>query len=167
MLKKSFLVGGVLGICALALAAGALLGARGQGVARSEDQREATFRLQVTKLTSDPPRLGGDFVIDVNGRNARHVAITLRKLRDLQVGGPARNVCEFSGAAVMRVATPTGVQTVEGVLEVRVLDHREGSDDSGRDQIRVGFHRPGTEIRYEFAGAVTRGDIDVFVRTRD
>lgn len=167
MLKKSFLVGAAAGLCALALAANAVIGARGQGVARSEDQRVAEFRFQVSKLTTDPPRLGGDFTVDVNGRNARHVAITLRKLRALEVGGPNRNVCEFAGAAVMRVATPTGPQTIEGVLEVRVFDHRDRTDDGGRDRIRFVFRRPGTDLEYSFDGAVARGDIDVFVRTRD
>lgn len=167
MLKKSLLVGLVVAACAIALAVDAvLMGARGQGAARSEDHREGMFRFHVTKLTTTPPRFGGDFVIEIRGRDARRVSITMRHLRGLQVGGPNHDVCEFGGPAVLRVATPTGVEAIEGLLNVRVQDNHE-RDGEGRDTLRLEFHRPNANFQYAFAGPVLRGDIDVFVRSRD
>lgn len=152
----------------------ALIGARGQGAAVSEDHRVAEFRFHVSKLTSQPPRLSGEFNVHIGGRDHRNVSIELRNVRNVAVGGDRRNVCEFQGGAVMRVRTHQGVETVEGILSVRVVDAARRDDDSvsdGEDHdrpdlIQLTFRKPNTNIEYNFAGRVREGDIDVFVRTR-
>jgi len=171
MLRKVAVLG-AMALVAIVLAQGlALIGAYGQGAAVSEDQRVAGFRFNVSKLTSEPPQLNGDFAVQIGGHNHRSVNIVLRNLRNVAIGGEHRNVCEFGGPAVMRVRTPRGIETVEGALAVRVVDSRQpqGDADGGEDlvhpdHIQLTFHNPTHHVRYTFAGRVRHGDIVVFVR---
>lgn len=169
MLMRKVAIAGATALAAVVLAQGvALIGARGHGSAVAEDHRVAEFRLNVAKLTSDPPRMEGSFSAHIVGSDRRGVAIDLRHLRNVVVSGEHRNVCEFGGAAVMRVRTPSGVETVEGLLAVRVADNRTPTNPNldRPDLIHLRFTKPGTHIDYTFTGRVRQGDIDVFVRTR-
>lgn len=164
-LLKRFGTLGLISVAALALAQGVvLMGAQGRGMALSEDHRRAEFRVDVRKLTSEPPRLGGNFNVAINGPDARPVQIELRELRGLQVGGEHRNVCEFGGPAVMTVRTPSGLQRFQGMLHVRAADNDTHGDHDRPDTLALEFTRPDSDDSYRFAGAVRDGNINVYIR---
>ncbi len=159
---KRFGTLGLIGVAALALAQGVvLMGARGQGAAVSEDHRRAEIRVDVRKLTSNPPRMGGNFSVVINGPDAPLVRIELRELRGLRVGGDHHNICEFGGQAVFTVRTPQGLQHRPGALHVRVADNTGAHQP---DQIHLEFTPAASNDTYRFAGTVRRGDINVYIR---
>lgn len=164
MLKR-FGTLGLIAVAALAIAQGVvLMGAQGRGIAVSEDHRRAEFHVDVRKLTSEPPRVGGNFAVAINGRDVRPVHIELREVRGLQVGGEHRNICEFGGPAVMTVRTPNGPQRFHGMLHVRVADHDARGDHDRPDTLALEFTRPDSDDTYRFAGHVREGNVHVYVR---
>jgi hypothetical protein len=137
-------------------------GAEGAGVAQSRDNRASEFRFGVRKRTCpDSSSLLGSFRFSTMNPNSREgITIEMGRVREFVKEG---NVARFSGPAVMVIRTPNGIRRVEGAVAVNVADRRRG-ETGDPDTIAVRFTSPTTNAVFEFAGAVTRGDIVVFER---
>lgn len=137
-------------------------GAEGGGVAQSPNGRTGEFRFGVIKrMCPDSVSLSGSFRFSTMNPNSREgITIEMGRVREFAKDG---NMARFSGPAVMVIRTATGVRRVEGAVAVSVADRRRG-ETGEPDTIMLRFTSPTSNTTFEFAGAVTRGDIVVFER---
>lgn len=137
-------------------------GAEGGGVAQSRDHRTGEFRFGVRKrMCPDSVSLLGSFRFStMNPESQQGITIEMGRVREFAKEG---NIARFSGPAVMIIRTSAGVRRVEGAVAVSVADRRRG-ETGEPDTIMLRFASPTSNLTFEFAGAVTRGDIVVFER---
>lgn len=169
-MHKRFFLAIPLMVAALALAQNAgVVGAKGEGIARSEDGRTGKFAFQMAKATrpNGESKIEGRLrfesnVPNVGDRPGRHVVIEMGNARVL---GKHENVVEFGGPGMIIVRTHDGVVRKEGRVSVRVQDRKRPDANRDRqDLFRIRFDVANSDGFYQFDGAVARGDIQVFMR---
>lgn len=169
MLKR-FLTATPLAFVALALAQNAtVIGAKGEGLARSEDGRNGKFKFNMAKAArpNGAFRIEGQLRFESNvapntGNPGRHVVIEMGDAKQLS---KENKVVEFGGPGVIVVRTRDGVVRHEGRVSVRVEDRRSVDQKLGMpDYFRIGFAVQNSDAFFRFDGKVVRGDILVFKR---
>lgn len=156
-MKRNLLVGG---LCLAAVFSAAHLGDRefaaGTGRAVSREDRAGQFSFRIHQAGTNPAE--GRFELTVETpRDGHRVNILMRQPRMFEVNS---NAAIWRGPSVLRVRTRNGERTVEGALEVRVVDN--GQPEPNRvDTLAVHFDARDNEFDYHFAGAVRRGNIEV------
>lgn len=137
----------------------------GKGVAVSKDARKAEFGFEVQKFVN---RKGAEEVrgafnfTQVANESGPHVKIHAPKLGRL---GTQNNTAEFAGPAVLVVRKDGKLREFKGKVVVGVVDNKNPKSEGDKvDLIKVTFKADVADMTFEFAGAVTRGDI--VVRTK-
>lgn len=166
MLKKLFvLVAVALVAFAVAQSNAIVEGAKGQGVARSQDNRFGEFDFHVVKaVNAGQVRLEGRLAFASLNNSTTQPQVHIR-LGRLEALATHNNLCEFAGAGVMVVRRPGGVHEIRGRVSCVVQDNRDPRSPSNTpDAFKIRFVSPTSTFTYEFSGLVGRGDIQVFRR---
>ncbi len=153
-------------ITSIALAVITVVGAKGQGHAISANGQRAEFHMDAHKSTADGSvRVGGFFRFIARGGTAAVPTSNGINMPEVARLAKTGRVCEFGGPALMQIRVGTRYETVRGICNVRVEDRKAPTVAAGEpDLIRLRFVTNVTNRVYEWAGAVTRGDILVYER---
>ncbi|MBM3493152.1 MAG: hypothetical protein FJX72_02335 [Armatimonadetes bacterium] len=155
----------LLGSSAIALA-GVGQGAVGNGLVQTEEGLLGDFQFKAHKAIgviegAEVVRVTGTAafrtvlpdraVVEINCKNVRHFVL-----------GEDKKSAEFSGPAVMFVRTQQGVRRVPGVVLWRAADRGRPGPMNPPDLVGVHFTPSDGSQRFDFGGAVVRGDVKVF-----
>lgn len=170
MYKKIALFG-ALGIVVAGLALAqtvAVAGAKGHGTAISptSNANGGEFMVAVRKVwRGNQSMVEGRFHWATFAPTpAGRIVIAMPNARTLSVNRQERS-CEFSGPATLTRAGTSGPVTINGAVQVKVVDRRHPNDDGElRDLIFIRFVSPTTNLGYTFEGVVNNGDIVVYAR---
>jgi hypothetical protein len=162
---------GLLGLAALLLGSSAAFagvgqGAVGNGLAQTEDGLLGDFQFKAHKAVGEAGesqivRISGTAMLRVVRPDRAVIEINLKMVRNFTLGDD-KSTAEFSGPAVMVVRTPEGVRRAPGVALFRVADRGRPGPLNPPDLLGVHFTTSDNSPRFDFAGAVVRGDIRVF-----
>ncbi len=150
---------GVVAVLALAGLASAQFveGARGRGEVTNRENAKGTFSFNAARFLRNNEEVVNGMV--EFGTRSRERAVTIQgRVQRLAVNGE-RKVAEFAGEGVLIVRTPRGVERVQGRFQARAVDRRQNGQGDP-DVFSILFEGP-NNVRFEFGGNVTRGEVTV------
>jgi hypothetical protein len=133
----------------------------GSGVARNDAGRMAHFRVEASKKVHGTlaPQIGGTVVLEFpSTTNVAGERISMHVHEYEQDGNKSR----MAGPAVWRRLTPAGWQEVNGLAHASFTSNRHPEENAPHpDTLEIHFSSATSNLKFNFGGAVIRGDVTV------